>query len=83
MEHFIGSDMHTRDQVVAWIEEETGEIKKRRLEHGGEEVRNFYAQFPQGAVVGIEATFPAHWFERAFVCSPSIWHFAISAFRFQ
>ena len=37
---------------------------KRRLEHAGEEVRKFYAQFPRGTVVGIEATFPAYWFER-------------------
>ena len=64
MQHFIGSDLHTRDQVVAWIEEQTGEIKKRRLEHEGKEVKEFYAQFPRGTVVGIEATFPAHWFER-------------------
>jgi len=60
----IGCDVHTRYQVVAWIEEETGEIKVRRLEHDGEEVRSFYAQWPQGTVVGIEATFPALWFER-------------------
>ena len=64
MQHFIGCDVHTRNQVVAWIEEETGEIKKRRLEHEGEEVKEFYAQFPRGTVVGIEATFPAYWFER-------------------
>jgi len=64
MQHFIGCDVHTRNQVVAWIEEETGEIKKRRLEHEGKEVKQFYAQFPRGMVVGIEATFPAHWFER-------------------
>jgi transposase len=64
MQHFIGCDVHTRNQMVAWIEEETGEIKKRRLEHEGEEVKEFYAQFPQGTVVGIEATFPAYWFER-------------------
>src|SRR5208337_126296 len=64
MQHFIGCDVHTRNQVVAWIEAETGEIRKRRLEHGGEEVREFYAQFPRGTVVGIEATFPAYWFER-------------------
>jgi transposase len=64
MQHFIGCDVHTRNQVVAWIEEETGEIRKRRLEHAGEEVRKFYAQFPRGTVVGIEATFPAYWFER-------------------
>ena len=64
MQHFIGCDVHTRNQVVAWIDEETGEIKKRRLEHESKEVKEFYAQFPQGTVVGIEATFPAHWFER-------------------
>ena len=64
MEHFIGCDVHTRHQVVAWIDAETGEIKKRRLEHGGEEVGKFYAQFPRGTVVGIEATLPAYWFER-------------------
>jgi transposase len=64
MQHFIGCDVHTREQVVAWIEEQTGEIRKRRLEHASEEVKEFYAQFPRGTVVGIEATFPAHWFER-------------------
>src|ERR1035438_970206 len=60
----IGCDVHTRYQVVAWVDESTGEIKVRRLKHDGEEVRSFYAQWPQGAVVGIEATFPALWFER-------------------
>src|SRR5579862_84045 len=64
MEHFIGSDVHTRYQVVAWIEEGTGEIQVRRLEHEGGEVGKFYAQFPRGTVVGMEATFPALWFER-------------------
>jgi transposase len=64
MQHFIGCDVHTRNQVVAWIEEETGEIKKRRLEHASQEVQEFYAQFPRGTVVGIEATFPVYWFER-------------------
>lgn len=64
MQHFIGNDLHTRYQVVAWIEEQTGEICKRRLEHTGEEVGKFYAQFPRGTVVGIEATLPAYWFER-------------------
>ena len=60
----IGCDVHTRYQVVAWMDEETGEIQVRRLEHDGEEVRRFYTQWPQGTVVGIEATFPALWFER-------------------
>ncbi len=36
----------------------------RRLEHAGEEVRSFYGQWPRRTVVGIEAPFPALWFER-------------------
>jgi transposase len=64
MKHFIGCDVHTRYQVVAWIEEETGEIRVRRLEHATEEVKSFYAGLPQGTAVVIEATFPALWFER-------------------
>jgi transposase len=64
MQHSIGSDIHPRYQKVAWIDEQTGEIRKRRLEHEGQEVKEFYAQFPPGTVVGIEATFPAYWFER-------------------
>src|ERR1035441_9475581 len=63
MQHFIGCDVHTSNQMVAWIDEQTGEIKVRRLEHGSEEVKEFYAQFPRGTVVGIQATFPAHWCE--------------------
>jgi len=62
--NIIGCDLHTRYQVVAWIDEESGEIKVRQLEHSGEEVRSFYAQWPRGTVVGVEATFPALWFER-------------------
>jgi len=36
----------------------------RRLEHTSEEVRSFYRQWPRGTEVGLEATFPALWFER-------------------
>ena len=64
MQHFIGCDLHTRYQVVAWLDQETGEICARRLEHEGKEVEKFYQQFERGAVVGMEATMPAHWFER-------------------
>src|SRR3974390_3131188 len=64
MQHFIGGDVHTRYQFVVWIDAETGEIRKRRLEHEGEEVRKFYGELEAGTVVGIEATFPAYWFER-------------------
>ena len=60
----IGCDLHTRYQVVAWVDEETGKIRTRRLEHENGEARAFYAGLPRGGAVGIEATIPALWFER-------------------
>jgi transposase len=72
--NIIGCDLHTRYQVVAWIDEETGEIRTRRLEHGKDEVRAFYAGWPRGACVGIEATLPALWFERLLgECGHELW----------
>ena len=70
----IGCDLHTRYQVVAWIDEETGEIRTRRLEHENGEARAFYTSLPRGARVGIEATFPALWFERLLTeCGHELW----------
>jgi transposase len=67
MKHIIGCDLHPRYQVVAWLDPETGEISERRLEHENGEARKFYASLPRGAVVGIEASLPALWFERLLV----------------
>ncbi len=64
MKDIIGCDLHSRYQVVAWVNQETGEIMTRRLVHENGEARAFYASWPRGTVVGIEATFPALWFER-------------------
>lgn len=72
--NIIGCDLHTRYQVVAWMEEETGEIRTRRLEHASGEARVFYAGWPRGTVVGVEATFPALWFERLLTeCGQELW----------
>jgi len=60
----IGCDLHSRYQVVAWVDEGTGEIRTRRLEHENGEARSFYSGLPRGSLVGIEATMPALWFER-------------------
>jgi len=60
----IGCDLHTRYQQVAALNTETGELVERRLEHAGEVVRAFYAARPTPAIVGIEATGHAQWFER-------------------
>ena len=70
----MGCDLHTRYQIVAWVEAETGEIRSRRLEHEGNAVRAFYGPRPRGTVVGIEATFPALWFERLLAeCGHELW----------
>jgi transposase len=72
--NIMGCDLHTRYQIVAWVDEETGEILTRRLEHENGEARAFYARLPRGAVVGIEATFPALWFERLLAeCGHELW----------
>jgi transposase len=72
--NIMGCDLHTRYQVIAWIEKETGEIKTRRLEHAKGEARAFYASWPRGARIGIEATFPALWFERLLAeCGHELW----------
>jgi transposase len=60
----IGCDFHTRYQQIAMLDEGTGELIERRLEHENGEAHAFYRGL-QGAVrVGIEATGPLHWFER-------------------
>jgi hypothetical protein len=41
--NIIGRDLHTRYQVVAWLNQETGEIMTRRLEHENGEAQGFYA----------------------------------------
>jgi transposase len=60
----VGCDFHTRYQQIAWVEETTGEILQRRLEHTEDEARKFYAALPGPVLVGIEATGYSQWFER-------------------
>jgi transposase len=60
----IGCDLHTRYQVVAMMDTETGEVVTRRLEHENGEARAFYASLPKPALIGIEATGYTQWFER-------------------
>ena len=60
----IGCDLHTRYQVIATLDTETGEIVTRRLEHEGGEAKRFYAGLGKPALIGIEATGYTQWFER-------------------
>jgi transposase len=58
----IGVDLHTRQQSVAMLDTDTGEVIEKTLEHEGDEVREFYSLLPGPVLVGIEATGSMPWF---------------------
>jgi len=60
----IGCDFHTRYQQIALVDDSTGELSERRLDHENGEAHTFYRSLPKPVRVGIEATGPMHWFER-------------------
>ena len=60
----IGVDLHTRQQTIAMLDTQTGELVEKQLSHEGEQVREFYAGLPKPVLVGLEATGSMHWFLR-------------------
>src|SRR5579862_7856922 len=58
----IGVDLHTRQQTVAMLNVETGEVIEKTLRHEGDSVREFYSTLPRPTQVGIEATGSMQWF---------------------
>jgi hypothetical protein len=58
----IGVDLHTRQQTVAMLNVETGEVTEKTLRHEGDSVREFYSTLPGSTRVGIEATGSMQWF---------------------
>ena len=60
----IGCDFHTRYQQIAMLDEATGELIERRLEHQNGEADAFYRSLAGPVRVGIEATGPIQWFQR-------------------
>ncbi|MEZ5307169.1 MAG: IS110 family transposase [Pyrinomonadaceae bacterium] len=62
---YIGVDFHPHQQTAVWCDTETGETETVQLFHKNpDEVRKFYASFGEAAVVGMEASSKALWFER-------------------
>jgi transposase len=59
---FVGCDLHTRQQHVAVLDTETGEMQERRLAHDDHAVEQFYGSLPRPVTVGIESTGYAQWF---------------------
>ena len=60
---YIGVDFHPHQQTVAWCDTETGETKTFEMLHDVELVRQFYSSLREPAIVGIEASSRAIWFE--------------------
>ncbi len=60
----IGCDLHSRYQVIAMLDTETGEVVTRRLQHENGEAKTFYVSLPKPSRIGMEATGYTQWFER-------------------
>jgi hypothetical protein len=60
----VGCDLHTRYQQIAMLDDETGELIERRLEHANGETKEFYTNLKAPVRVGIAATGHTRWFER-------------------
>ncbi len=58
----IGCDLHARQQAVAMLDTNTGELMEIILTHEGNNVREFYSKLPRPVRVGIEATGSMQWF---------------------
>jgi hypothetical protein len=58
----IGCDLHARQQTIAMLDSDTGELEDKTLEHQGETVREFYSALSGPILVGIEATGSMQWF---------------------
>ena len=51
----IGVDLHARQQAIAMLDTETGELVEKTLEHQGDEVRKFYSALSGPVLVGIDS----------------------------
>jgi transposase len=60
---YIGVDFHPHQQTIAWCDTQTGDTRTFDLAHDRERVREFYRSLPEPAIVGIEASARAVWFE--------------------
>jgi hypothetical protein len=58
----VGCDLHARQQSIAMVDTEIGELTERRLLREGNAVREFYASLQGPVVVAIEATGAMQWF---------------------
>jgi transposase len=60
----VGVDLHSRNQSIAMLDTETGELHELQLRHEGDEVDRFYGTLPRPVTVGVESTGYALWFHQ-------------------
>jgi transposase len=60
---YCGVDFHARQQTISYCDSADGEIHQCVLQHEGDQVREFYAQFQGEVIVGLEASGYSTWFE--------------------
>ena len=65
---YIGVDFHPYQQTICWADTATGETGFIELAHDIEKVRAYYASLGEPAIVGIEASVRAGWFEKMLAC---------------
>src|ERR1700677_3228649 len=58
----IGCDLHARQQTLAMLDTNTGEVVNKVLQHEGDNGRVFYSNLGKPGRVGIEATGSMQWF---------------------
>ena len=58
----VGCDLHSRNQQVAVLDTDTGEVQERRLAHDDQAVEQYYGSLPRPVTVGVESTGYAQWF---------------------
>lgn len=60
---YIGVDFHPHQQTLCWCDTESGETRTVDLKHDLGKVREFYTSLPEPAIIGVEASAKAQWFE--------------------
>jgi transposase len=58
----VGCDLHAKQQTIALVDTETGELLEKILLHEGNAVGEFYAALEGRVMVGIEARGAMQWF---------------------
>ena len=51
----VGCDLHSRNQQVAVLDTDTGEMQERRLAHDDQVVEQFYGSLPRPSPLGSRA----------------------------